>query len=111
MDFNLAPLATRRDIAMLGLLHRAAIGEGPSQFREHFKRRPNSLQLEDILATQQASALMKRSIWGQVKVYNSLRGALQCSTVKDFQWMLQERAKRVAAKNLADDWATLYSPR
>ena len=111
MDFNLAPLATRRDIAMLGLLHRAAIGEGPSQFREHFKRRPNSLQLEDILATQKASALMKRSIWGQVKVYNSLRGALQCSTVKDFQWMLQERAKRVAAKKLADDWATLYSPR
>ena len=26
LDFNLAPLSTRRDIALLGLLHRAAIG-------------------------------------------------------------------------------------
>ena len=28
MDFSLAPLTMRRDIAMLGILHRAAIGEG-----------------------------------------------------------------------------------
>ena len=37
MDFNLAPLFMRRDIALLGLLHRSAIGEGPTQFRELFK--------------------------------------------------------------------------
>ena len=29
IDHCLAPLAMRRDIALLGLLHRAAIGEGP----------------------------------------------------------------------------------
>ena len=40
LEFNLAPLAMRRDIAMLGILHRDAIGEGPTQFREHFYRKP-----------------------------------------------------------------------
>ena len=34
MEFNLAPLATRRDIAMLGLVHRAALRKGPPQFWE-----------------------------------------------------------------------------
>ena len=28
--FNLAPLSTRRDIAMLGIIHRAALGKGPA---------------------------------------------------------------------------------
>ena len=31
LDFNLAPLRCRRDIAMLGLLHRVALREAPSQ--------------------------------------------------------------------------------
>ena len=111
MDFNLAPLCMRRDIALLGLLHRSAIGEGPTQFRELFKRRTGSLKLVDPLDGQSASLLMRRSIWGLVKVYNGLGGALQCNEVKDFQGLLQERAKRIVAKNLLADWATLYSPR
>ena len=32
MDFSLAPLSLRRDIALLGLLNRSAIGGGPPQF-------------------------------------------------------------------------------
>ena len=36
MVFNLAPLPTRRDIAMLGLIHRTALGKGPEQFQEFF---------------------------------------------------------------------------
>ena len=32
MEFNLALLATRRDVAMLGLVHRAALRQGPPQF-------------------------------------------------------------------------------
>ena len=38
MEFRLAPLTTRRDIAMLGLVHRAALKEGPPQFWEFFTR-------------------------------------------------------------------------
>ena len=101
----------RTCIALLGLLHRAAIGEGPAHFREYFKRRAGSFKLVDPLATRKASPLLQRSIWGLVKIYNKLGGALQCSAVKDFQGMLQERAKRVVAKHLLADWEYLYSPR
>ena len=37
VNFKLAPLASRRDIAMLGVIHRAVLGEGPPQLRELFK--------------------------------------------------------------------------
>ena len=33
MDFNLAPLNLRRDIAMLWLIRRTVIGQGPQHFR------------------------------------------------------------------------------
>jgi hypothetical protein len=111
IDFNLAPLSMRRDIALLGLLHRAAIGEGPAHFREYFKRRHGSLKLVDPCAECSVSLLLKRSMWGLVRVYNTLGGTLQCKTVKDFQKHLQDRAKRVVAKKLLVEWATLYSPR
>ena len=34
--FNLAPLQCRRDMAMLGLLHRTALGKGPDHFQKFF---------------------------------------------------------------------------
>jgi hypothetical protein len=34
--FNLAPLSTRRDISMMGILHRTVLGKGAPQFRKHF---------------------------------------------------------------------------
>jgi hypothetical protein len=111
MDFNLAPLSMRRDIALLGLLDRSAIGGGPAQFRELFKRLPGSLRLVDPLDGQSVSPFMKRSIWGLVKVYNQLGGALTCSSVPDFQRMLQMRVKAVVCKRLLPAWHTLYSPR
>ena len=36
LHFNLAPLEGRRDMAMLGLIHRCVIGRGPEHFREFF---------------------------------------------------------------------------
>ena len=36
LSFKLAPLHTRRDIAMLGVIHRIALGHGPSHFRKLF---------------------------------------------------------------------------
>ena len=80
MDFNLAPLCMRRDIALLGLLHRSAIGEGPTQFRELFKRRTGSLKLVDPLDGQSASLLMRRSIWGLVKYTTDWAGL--CNVMK-----------------------------
>ena len=96
---------------MLGVLHRAALREGPLHFQEFFKRHPGSLRLVDPLANCDASLLMKRSIWGLVRVYNTLGGTLQCGTVPVFQKHLQDRAKSVVAKQLLQDWPTLYSGR
>ena len=111
LHFNLAPLAMRRDIALLGLLHRSALGEGPPHFHAIFKRRPGSLRLVDRLESGDASLLMKRSIWGLVRVYNKLGNALCCRDVKGFQSLLQERAKSVVRKKLLESWIKLYSPR
>ena len=33
MKYSLAPLLARRDIAMLGLIHRTVLGFGPKQFK------------------------------------------------------------------------------
>ena len=58
-----------------------------------------------------SSLLMKRSIWGVASVYNKLGDALCCRDVKGFQFLLQERAKRVVSKRLLSEWEFLYSPR
>ena len=34
--FSLAPLSIRRDIAMLGLIHRTVLGKGPQHFQQFF---------------------------------------------------------------------------
>ncbi len=45
IEFCLAPLCVRRNIAMLGVIHRTALGEGPDQFREFFKPDPQNIGL------------------------------------------------------------------
>ena len=40
--FNLAPLATRRGVAMLGLIHRSVLGCGPRHFASMFQLAPPS---------------------------------------------------------------------
>ena len=35
-DYHLAPLKCRRDIAVLGLIHRTVLGLGPAHFRNWF---------------------------------------------------------------------------
>ena len=36
-EYRLAPLAARRDMGMLGLIHRTVLGCGPKQFQKFFK--------------------------------------------------------------------------
>ena len=111
MDFKLAPLSMRRDIALLGVMNRSANGEGPAHLREHFTRRQGSLQLVDTYAHQRMSLLLPGSMWELVRVYANLGGTLECGSMKDFQMHLRERAKSVVCKRLQPAWGTLYSPR
>ena len=117
MYFGLAPLSTRRDIAMLGLIHRTVVGQGSPHFRKHFKphradkcdRTGRWWKVEEPRGT--LSPLMKRSAIGLVKVYNQLPAKVANSpTVKEFQKRLQAEVK-AAANSGQDHWENKFSPR
>ena len=95
-DFNLAPLSARRDMAMLGLVHRTVLGKGPPQFARFFKlaegsparRSRHKLQLLELQAdvtdsifpssTGAPADYVARSALGLCVVCNLLRAAQQC---------------------------------
>ena len=45
VSFRLAPLSTRRDIDMLGILHRTMLGKGPNHFSGFFPRETHSIHI------------------------------------------------------------------
>ena len=46
LHYHLAPLKARRDMAMLGLIHRCVLGLGPPQSQEFFQRKTSSAHPE-----------------------------------------------------------------
>ena len=112
MHFNLAPLSMRRDIAMLGMLHRAKLGIGPPQLCTLFKKMPGGFMLKDPYLNFARSPLVRRSVWGLIPVYNRLgSAALSIETVKDFQCYLQQRVKLLIEHGHGDGWERSYSAR
>ena len=125
MVFNLAPLSTRRDIAMLGLVHRTVLGKGPKHFQKFFtleeklphartrlgkKRKEHGRQLRDPRARTHLN-VVRRSALGLVAVYNLLPAkVVQLQEVKDFQRALQELVKERACAN-CENWHLTLSPR
>lgn len=73
MQFKLAPLSMRRDIAMLGMVHRAALGEGPPQMRRLIERAPGGFQVLDPYRGRATPPLIRRSAWGLLPVYKQVR--------------------------------------
>ena len=124
MLFNLAPLSTRRDVAMLGLLHRTVLGKGLSHFQRFFRmagntgtehctrlaRRRHQRQLEET-RTGAFRELLRRSALGLVSVYNLLPAkVVAAETVRDFQKQLQDLLCYRAVRG-DEDWKETYSPR
>jgi hypothetical protein len=119
MSFNLAPLATRRDIAMLGLIHRTVLGKGPPHFRKHFKlagltasgvQRKHCRHIIDPRSELRGNSIT-RSALGLVAIYNLLpESIVMCSDVSSFQTGLQRLVKDRAAKG-CEDWAGTLNPR
>ena len=110
--YTLAPLCTRRDIALLGAVHRTVLGQGPPQFRRWFfqvaaerhsyctraqeKRVKHGRQLHDYLDEDQ-TALLRRSPLGLPRVYNSLAPeTVSRKSVKTFQTALRKTVLREA---------------
>ena len=125
MAFNLAPLAARRDMAMLAVIHRTLLQKGPTHFKQFFflqgrrttantrlatRRAAHGKQLKDYRAGTHLNVL-RRSALGLVTVYNLLpRDVVNTATTRDFQKKLQQVLKDRAEQG-CDDWALTFSPR
>ena len=85
ISFNLAPLATRRDIAALAVIHRAILKQGPSHFHKWFvlDHNPPSRSssrfghpLHDRQVLDRYTPLhrdyLNRSVFGYIWIYNLL---------------------------------------
>ena len=84
LNFRLAPLHTRRDMGMMGVIHRSVIGEGPGQFAKFFVRmtasnhtngRENQRRHDKQLVTHRKGKyldVMGHSILGLIDIYNLL---------------------------------------
>ena len=103
----MAPLQTRRDIACLGLIHRAVLGVGPPHFREWFfpsrklphqhdtrlRKKQHNKQLHDYIDGNH-NELLRRSILGLPQVYNTLpQKVVDTKSVRSFQRALQQQVK------------------
>ena len=105
--FRISPLTTRRDITILGIIHRAAIGEDPRQLKESFQtdmrppgrctRHRHSRHVFDHFAECSCPDYLLRSAFGAVDIYNSLpQLVVNSHSVQTFQRRWQQRFKYVA---------------
>ena len=126
LQFSLAPLAVRRDIAILGLIHRTALGQGLGTFQQFFtlastrplpprslrsssaSSRRHSRHLVDPVAARSPDYVL-RSALGAVRAYNILPDSIiGQGSVKQFQACLQELVCFSASNGVAS-WQTLLS--
>ena len=124
-NFRLAPLSSRRDMAMLGVLHKVVLGKAPVQLGTLFQVRgsvPEPLSRQRLRrwrplhdhqlhceATFTSSDVLKRSLFGLAHCYNRLPQELvDTKSVNTFQRRLQ-RALQRHAENGAENWQALYS--
>ena len=111
---NLAPLSVRRDFAMLGLLHKCALGLAHPDLVALFpmrdldeKRHQYSTRLSEKRHAKQfaeseyapKSDYMRHSVFGLIKIYNVLElFVVRATTVKLFQKRLTKQLKATCDK-------------
>ena len=120
-QFSLAPLTTRRDIAMLGLLQRISLGLAPEPLAALFPcmavpRFPrdmrgrlarHSRQFRDRCDGSQPPSF-ERSIFGLVYTYNLLpQSVVNVTDVPEFQRALQQAACRACNTGMPS-WPLLF---
>ena len=85
LEYNLAPLSVRRQIAALGLIHRCVLKKAPGALLDFFYQADAHVPVHNTrleaskhdrqildLADGGKSQLFKRSVFGSVRVYNRL---------------------------------------
>ena len=115
LEHNLAPLCARRDISMLGLIHRVVLGKAPPQFSAHihladgseflrgwaYSFARHSKQLHDPIDGS-GPRIKGRSFLALIYPYNVLpQHVVDHTTVRGFQRALQQALKRCAAARQA----------
>ena len=117
MYFNLAPLNTRRDIAILGVIHRSALGLGPHCFSRFFRRdsgvpparapRRHCRHLAEPVDFR-APDFILHSPLGAVRIYNLLPDyVVKANSVAEFQSSLQCLLRARAQQ--CEDWPQSFS--
>ena len=126
-QYKLAPLMCRRDMAMMGLLHRIILNDAPTQLKKLFPfavprsadvsstrryspwllRRHNRQLKEQTIGTY----ILRRSLFGLVSIYNLLPQAIiDLKSIRLFQSALQ-RALCLAASQRLPNLDYLLFPR
>ena len=122
-EYRLAPLCARRDMAVLGIIHRTVLGLGPKHFQEYFRldgasRNPGgreNVRRHDVqlrsYRTGRYLDILGCSILGAIDIYNLLPASVVAAeNVSVFQKRLQANLV-MAAKGNEFGWKDLYSPR
>ena len=128
LEMNLAPLQLRRDLSMLGALHKCAWGTAHKDMLKLFplhkypmhpdgpfwKSNVHDRQLHDFCnwkSVRPWQLWMKRSAYGLVGVYNDLpQSVVNMEKVSLFQKTLQNTAKELC-RNDFPDWEFVFSPK
>ena len=121
LHHNLAPLCLRRDIAMLGFLHKVNLPDvhddmlalfppkAQTSYAAHNKQLWSLMQLSSECTFYPEMA--QRSIFYLVHVYNALpQHVIDCKDITSFQHGLTELA-RTKLQHAQHDWHTFLSPR
>ena len=121
LEFNLAPLGLRRDVAMMGILFKVSRREAPGPIQGLFSLYPENLdrfgfrsggerhsrQLLDPVAFHHP-VMIRRSVFGLIKVFNRLpQKLIDAANASCFQRMLQNQAKDAAQAGIPD-WELMF---
>ena len=127
---RLAPLTARRDMALLGLIHRTVLGKGPRHFSAFFRadlqarqegRGTHRLQLVEythghvsdyMFPGSKPANYIAHSMLGLVAIYNRIPAYIVegCGSVSSFQSALQQLLSGLANANM-HNWECAFSPR
>ena len=119
LDFNFAPLALRRDIAMLAVLHKRVLGISHEGFADLFpfaenQSRPGhhnkQIRCAHVNEMHFQQFLHTRSLLHLTLVYNRLPQRIDdLTSISEFQHELTEIAKARCASER--EWIDVFSPR
>ena len=122
LKYNFAPPKLRRNIGILGLLHKRVLGKAHPIFQRllPFHRdvfgslRPGEHDKQlygHILDVERQHSLHDRSIFASVYVYNALpQHAVECKDVPSFQCVLTQMV-RESCKNGDSAWHNMFQVR